>query len=209
MLSLAAIPLVIALFGGCGKTTGSSNSSTSVSQPASNVSSQTAGSGSEKAVAPEKNPAGDIPDTQAFVKYASSDGGYELQVPEGWARTTGASSAQFVDKFDGVKVDLSSVSYTLSANAINQNVIPNLIKNGRAVSVSGVKVVKLKGGSAVEVSFTSNSDPDSVTNKQVRLEDKSYYFINNGKMAALTVWAPQGADNVDQWNFISNSFKWN
>jgi uncharacterized lipoprotein YehR (DUF1307 family) len=203
MLSVVMALLVVASLSGCGKAANSSSVAGS-NQRASSMTSHS----SEKAVAPEKNPPGDIPDTQAFVKYTSSNGGYELQVPEGWARTTNASSAKFVDKFDGVRVDFSNVTYALSADAINQNVIPDLVKNGRAVTVTSVKYIKLKGGSAVEVSFTSNSEPDAVTNKQVRLENKSYYFMNNGKMAAMTVWAPQGADNVDQWNFISNSFKW-
>src|SRR5258705_11829826 len=34
---------------------------------------------SESAVAPEVNPPGDIPDSQAFVKYRSAAGGYELE----------------------------------------------------------------------------------------------------------------------------------
>ncbi len=37
--------------------------------------------------APEAAVAGDIPDSQAFVGYASSDG-YSITVPEGWARLT-------------------------------------------------------------------------------------------------------------------------
>ena len=37
--------------------------------------------------APEAAVAGDIPDSQAFVGYASSDG-YSIKVPEGWARLT-------------------------------------------------------------------------------------------------------------------------
>jgi hypothetical protein len=47
-----------------------------------------------------------------------------------------------------------------------------------------------------------------VTNKRVRLENIAYIFYKNGKEATLTVWAPQGADNVDQWNRMANSFRW-
>jgi hypothetical protein len=38
----------------------------------------------ERPVTPEQNPAGDIPDTQVFVKYVSAAGGYEFEAPEGW-----------------------------------------------------------------------------------------------------------------------------
>jgi hypothetical protein len=47
-----------------------------------------------------------------------------------------------------------------------------------------------------------------VTGKQVRLENNFYLFLKNGKLALLTLWAPLGSDNVDQWNLIANSFKW-
>jgi hypothetical protein len=218
LLSVVTALLVVASLSSCGKAPDSSssavpnqgtNSLTTVSQSSSTGSAtKTVSHNSEEAVTPEKNPPGDIPDSQVFVKYTSNDGGYELQGPEGWARTIGVSTVQFINKFDGMRVDVSNVSYSISTNTITQNVVPSLVKNGRAVTVISVKDVKLKGGLAVEVSFTSNSEPDSVTNKQVRLENKSYYFINIGKLATLTVWAPQGADNVDQWNLISNSFKW-
>ena len=64
--------LAVSLFRGCARST-------------SNAPSQTAVQG-ETPVAPEKNPPGDIPDTQVFVEYRSAGGGYQLEVPEGWAR---------------------------------------------------------------------------------------------------------------------------
>jgi hypothetical protein len=42
----------------------------------------------EKALAPEKNPPGDIPDSQVFVVYRLPQG-LSLKVPEGWARKDG------------------------------------------------------------------------------------------------------------------------
>jgi hypothetical protein len=42
----------------------------------------------------------------------------------------------------------------------------------------------------------------------VRLENNRYLFFKNGKIAALTLSAPIGADNVDQWARIAKSFKW-
>jgi len=47
-----------------------------------------------------------------------------------------------------------------------------------------------------------------VTNKQVRLENNRYLFFHNGQLATLTLSAPVGADNVDQWARIAGSFKW-
>ena len=77
-----------------------------------------------------------------------------------------------------------------------------------AVTVSKVSEVNLPAGKAVLIRYTSNSDPNAVTNKQVRLENVTYIFFRNGKEAMLTMWAPLGADNVDQWNRMANSFRW-
>lgn len=162
----------------------------------------------ETPVSPENNPPGDIPDTQVFVNYTSAAGGYQLQVPEGWARTEKGTDVAFANNYDGVKVEVISVSYTLSSDNIKNNYVAALEKNGRAVTVNSINDVKLKNLPAVKLSFSSNSDPDPVTNKQIRLENESYFFIKDGKMAVMSFWAPYGADNVDQWKLMSDSFSW-
>jgi hypothetical protein len=68
--------------------------------------------------------------------------------------------------------------------------------------------VRLPGGSAVLLTSTSESQPDAVTGKSVRLENNTYLFFRHDKQAALRLWAPLGADNVDQWRRIARSFRW-
>lgn len=166
------------------------------------------GNSGEKAVAPEKNPPGDIPDTQVFVKYISTAGGYELQTPEGWARTENGANVKFADKFDGLEVNIIDTADSFTLNSISKKQAANLVNTGRAVKVKSVKPAKLSGQQAYIISYNSNSDPDPVTNKQIRLENQNFYYYKNGEMAAIRVWAPLGADNVDQWNYISKNFKW-
>ncbi|WP_088228828.1 PsbP-related protein [Desulfosporosinus sp. FKB] len=207
---------ITALLGGCGTNSSpaphmapkamSSANNTSTTQP-----SQTAavtGSSSEKPVAPEKNPTGDIPDTQAFVNYTSASGGYDLVVPEGWGRTIKGSDVLFQDKLNGVQVALSQESSQPTLAGVNKNQAAELQKTGRAVTIKSVKQVHLSGGTAILITYDSNSEPDPVTGKQARLENSRYLFYKNGKLAALTLWAPLGADNVDQWNRMSASFTW-
>ena len=69
-----------------------------------------------------------------------------------------------------------------------------------------VKSVKLPAGAAVEIDYTSNSEPDSATTA-VRLHDTAYLFFKNGTVGWLTWWAPQGAD-VSALNRTAKSFKW-
>lgn len=162
----------------------------------------------EKPVAQEKNPPGDIPDSQVFVKYASSQGGYEIEFPEGWARTTRGSDVIFADKLDGLSVTVTNAADPPNVESIRKNQAELLKKTGRAVRIKSIRNIRLSNGPALLMVYQSNSEPDPVVNKQVRLENRSYFYYKNGKLAELRLWAPLGADNADEWNRISKSFRW-
>lgn len=158
--------------------------------------------------ASETSPNGDISDSQAFVSYQSSVGGYQLEVPEGWARSVNGTDASFIDKFDGVSITVSKLSSQPTAKTASTTVVPELEKSGQSIQIKQMQDVNLPGGPALRVEYESNSDPNSVTGKQVRVENLNYYFFKNGQLALLRLWAPLGADNVDQWNHMAQSFGW-
>ncbi|BCG98984.1 hypothetical protein EFV37_04610 [Mesorhizobium loti] len=164
-------------------------------------------SAAEKPVQPEKNPPGDIPDSQVFIDYTSPLG-FTLKVPEGWARSDRADGASFVDKLDGVAVTVSKADAAPTVDSAKADYVAKLEAAGRAVKVSAVKQVKLPAGTAIRIVYTSNSEPNAVTNRQVRLENERYLYFKDGKLVALELYAPKGADNVDQWQLMSNSFRW-
>ena len=85
---------------------------------------------------------------------------------------------------------------------------PELQRTGRAVQIAKIERVKLPAGSAIRIAYTSNSGPNPVTAKQIRLENERFYFAKGGRVAELTFSAPAGADNADQWALMSNSFRW-
>ena len=199
---ILAISLAIGLLVGCGKSPAPSPKSkpkaptTTMTQP-------------ENPVAPEKKPPGDIPDTQAFVTYKSASGKYSVEAPEGWARSENGADIKFTDKFNGEMVTLSKTATPPTVSSVQQAQVPVLKQTGRAVQIQAVNTkLMLHGQTVVFVTYTSNSDPDSVTGKKVRLDNITYYYYHKGTLAALTVWAPSGADNVDQWKRISESFRW-
>jgi len=161
----------------------------------------------ETAVAPEVNPPGDIPDSQAFITYQNTVGRYQLEVPEGWARALTGGNASFVSKLDGVSVTVTPAAGAPTPASAQANEAKLIQSQGRAVTITGVSETTLPGGKAVVIKYTSNSEPNVVTNKRVRLENVAYLFYKSGKEVTLTVWAPQGADNADQWNRMANSFK--
>ncbi len=164
-------------------------------------------SAAEKPVAAEHNPPGDIPDTQVFVTYESPLG-FTIRVPEGWSRAEHAKSVRFSDKYNVVEIVFSPLRAAPTVDSVKADQVPELEKVGRAVNITKVKDVKVKGGAAVLISYTSNSEPNQVTNKQIRLEHDRYLFFKDGNLAALDMAAPQGADNVDDWSLMANSFRW-
>lgn len=162
----------------------------------------------EGAIAPEVNPPGDIPDSQAFVNYRSVAGGYQLDVPEGWARTENGPTVTFVQRFDGVDVTTAAALAAPTVASVRGNEARHILSSGHAVTITEVSVTVLPSGRAVRIRYGSNSEANAVTNNRVRLENEAILFFNNGKEATLTLSAPQGADNADQWNRVSNSFRW-
>lgn len=225
-LSVAVLLVGTFLLAGCGGTSAtvapsttqpvvtaqsSVSSASAATQPSAAsavVASQAPHAGIETPIAPENNPLGDIPDTQVFVAFTSSAGGYKLDVPEGWARTASGTNATFTDKFNGVAVNVTNASAAPTVENVRSSVVPMLEQSGRAVQVQKVEQMSLPGGQAVRLTYTANSDPNAVTGKQIRLENERYIFFKNGKEAMLTLSAPQGADNVDQWQRMAKSFTW-
>ncbi|HEX6110513.1 MAG TPA: hypothetical protein VFZ02_13960 [Ktedonobacteraceae bacterium] len=195
---------------GCGDTnsTSSTQTSTAIATPASTQAAATSTEQPVPAISSSQASSSDIPDSQVFVTYASSPGKYQFDVPEGWARTTNATDVSFISNLNALQVTLTKASAQPTASSVRTNQAVTLQQTGRAVRDVQIRDVQLPSGPAVLIVYTSNSDPNSVTGKQVRLENNSYLYFKNGMLAILTLSAPVGADNVDQWARISRSFKW-
>src|SRR5258705_6095076 len=63
-----------------------------------------AGSSTLTAPAPETNPAGDIPDNQAYVPFTPPGGLFTGSVPEGWARRTARAATIFTHKVNTLPI---------------------------------------------------------------------------------------------------------
>ncbi|MEO8643366.1 hypothetical protein [Pseudomonas sp.] len=156
----------------------------------------------------EKNPPGDIPDSQVFVSYQSPLG-LSLKVPEAWARTERADGARFADKYNAVDVSVTPATVTPTEASAKSVELPALVKAGNNAEPGEVDSVTLKGGPAILIRYNSDSDANPVTHRQLRLEHERYLFYHDGRQAALDLSAPVGADNADQWRLMANSLRWN
>lgn len=162
---------------------------------------------SQQPIPAEKNPPGDIPDNQAFVLFKSPLG-FSVKVPEGWARRDEPGGVRFSDKYNTVRVTVAPQATVSTRASLKANEIAEFEKSPMAIRVNAITPVTLPSGNGFAVNYGANSDPNPVTNKAIRLDNARYYLWKSGKLATLTLSAPAGADNVDQWRLMANSFAW-
>jgi hypothetical protein len=162
----------------------------------------------ESAVAPENNPPGDIPDSQVFVIYKPPSGKFEVKVPEGWALSTSESGVDFTDKLNTVSLKWVPSTSEPTLERANSVEAQELARTEPAFQLVETKQVTLPGGQAILIKYQKNSATNQVTGKKYRMDVLRYEFYRNGLQANLTLESPVGADNVDPWRIISESFKW-
>ena len=56
--------------------------------------------------------------------------------------------------------------------------------------------------------FQINGTPDPVTGKSVTSDVELYQYFSSGRLATMELISPQGADNVDPWKIVTDSFRW-
>jgi hypothetical protein len=155
--------------------------------------------------APETNTPGDIPDTIAYVPYVNAAGGYRFDHPEGWAQTGQGTAVTFTDKFNGVSADVRSGTAPTTASAQSVDV-PMLRTSQTAFELRSVSAATLPAGSGVLIVYRRNSAPDAVTGRSVRVEVQRYEIFGHGHVVTLELFGAVGADNVDPYRKMSQSF---
>ena len=131
-----------------------------------------------------------------------------MKVPEGWARSDAATGAAFADKYGRIDLATTALQKVPSEASIKSGAIATLKADGHAVDVKTVRTMKLPAGKTVAVDYLSNSEVNPVTGRKIRLENRRLYFVHGDKEVTLTLSAPAGADNVDQWKMMAESFRW-
>ena len=86
--------------------------------------------------------------------------------------------------------------------------VPRLATTATCFRAGKVTTVTRHAGSAILVTYQADGPPDPVTGKVVRDDVERYEFWRNGTEAVLTLSGPQGADNVDPWRIVTDSFGW-
>jgi hypothetical protein len=184
-------------------TTPSAGPGTTTGAPACHLTtSATGGTGGGDVLVP-----GDIPDTQHFVTFNSSDG-YHLEYPEGWAQTQAGRTVTFTDKFNSVHVESAAAPAVPSVSSAQSIDVPALAASTPCFAAAKVTAVKRNAGPAVLITYRAGSPPDPVTGKVIALDVERYQFWQSGMLVTITLASPTGSDNVDPWRKVTDSFAW-
>ncbi|MFI8793239.1 hypothetical protein [Streptomyces sp. NPDC055105] len=180
---------------------------------ASTGSSVTSGSGGGAQPNPaptESNPPGDIPDNQVYVVFRPARGfsSFTVKVPEGWARTEKGPATVFTDKLNTVRVTTTSTTAAPTTGSVTSTVVPQLRSQVPKFAHPKVSEVQRHSGRVVRLTYQGDSAKDPVTGKVVRDAFERYAFYRQGHEVDLTLSGPAGADNVDPWRIVSDSFMW-
>jgi hypothetical protein len=159
------------------------------------------------AATPEVNPAGDIPDNQAYVAYAPPGGGFTVKVPEGWSRRGAGGAVVFTDKLNAIRVETKAAKAPLTARDARRTELPKLASSVSGFRPRTVTTVRRKAGVAVRITYLAKAKPDPVTGKTGQDAVERYVFFHGGRRVTLTLSGPKGADNVDPWRIVTQSLK--
>jgi hypothetical protein len=155
----------------------------------------------------ESPPPGDIPDSTVYVAYRPASGQYEVKVPEGWARTVSAGAVSFTDKLNTITVQTVRAAAP-SAGSATAAEVPRLQGSLHGFTLTGVSTVTRSAGTVILIRYSADSPPDPVTGKVYTDAVERYEFYRNGTEAVVTLAGPAGADNVDPWRTVTQSFRW-
>jgi hypothetical protein len=146
---------------------------------------------------------GDIPDNQAFVVFTDAGAGYAIKYPEGWAQSGRGKRVVIRDKNNIIRVLVRPGARPTTA-AVSKEL----------ASLPGVHVESpptshaLPSGPAVKVVYSTESAPNAVTGKRVKLVVDRYYLAHGGNQAIVDLGTPEGVDNVDAYRLMIESFRW-
>ena len=131
-----------------------------------------------------------------------------MQVPEGWARTDLPDGVSFTDKLNTVTVQELTGRPQPTPDSVRADELTVVAEGHANVAVGGVAAVALPSGSALHATWSADTAPGPVTGRTGRDDVETFVFWRDGTEVLLTLSGPQGADNVDPWRQISQSFAW-
>jgi hypothetical protein len=164
-------------------------------------------SGAAPAVS-ENNPAGDIPDNQAFVPFTLAGGLFTVSVPEGWAGATEGAATIFTDKLNTVRIETRPTAAAPNTESVSVYELPAIASSTPNYRAGTVTAVQRNAGQMMLITYQGTSPPNSVTGKTQTDAFERYEYWHAGQEMILTLSGPVGADDVDPWRTVTDSLRW-
>jgi hypothetical protein len=114
----------------------------------------------------------------------------------------------FTDKLNSIRLETVDAATAPTVASVTQADLPAIRAAAQNFEAGTVKVVTRRSGSAVLATYRADAAPNPVTGKVVHDAVERYEFWGAGKAVILTLAGPQGADNVDPWRIVTDSFGW-
>jgi hypothetical protein len=156
----------------------------------------------------EFNPPGDIPDNAVFVDHVAPGSRVHFTVPEGWARRTTDGVTTYTDKYNSISIEIRRVRQAPTVASARRVDVPELRRTVSNFQAGPITEVTREHGKAVHLAYLMDSGPSPVTGRVVRDAVERFEFWKAGDEAILSLSGPQGADNVDPWQIVSDSLHW-
>jgi hypothetical protein len=193
-LALIAVPIAAAaLVAGCGGSSSSKSSGGGSSSGAPSAEARSAATG-------------DIPDNQNFLTFRDTGAGFAMRYPEGWSHKASGREVTFQDKNNVVRVKIASGGQPTPASVTSE--VRKLTAASPTLKAGAPQQVTIQGKRMIKVTYTTQSAPNPVTGKPVKVMVDRYEVPRGGKVAVVELSTPQGVDNVDAYRMMIGSFTW-
>ena len=147
--------------------------------------------------------AGDIPDNQVFLVFVDRAARYSMKYPEGWAQQGSTDQVTFRDKNNIVRIVVGR-----GAAPTQASVRADVARLSGATVQGPPRALTISGRPAFKVVYSTDSAPNPVTGKRVKLVVDRYYLWEGGRRAVVDLGTPVGVDNVDAYRMMIESFRW-
>ena len=207
VLALIVSAVIVAGCGASKRTTasGTTTAATTAAKAATTATTSSSSAGGPGALQAEANSAaaGDIPDDQVFLAFSNRAAGYSMKYPEGWAQQGAGDRITFRDKNNIVRIVVGA-----GAAPSHASVQADVAHLGNAQIQAGAQQMTISGKPAFKVVYSTESAPNAVTGKRVKLVVDRYYLWKGGRRAVVDLGTPEGVDNVDAYRLMIESFRW-
>jgi hypothetical protein len=143
-----------------------------------------------------------------FVDHVARGSTVHFTVPEGWARKSTNGVTTYTDKYNSISIEVRPAKRPPTVASARRVDVPEIRHSVVNFQAGPITEVTRKHGTAVHLAYLMDSAPNSVTGKVVRDAVERFEFWRAGEEAILTLAGPQGADNVDPWQIVSDSLQW-